>query len=95
LLYYQGVGNTERLGQRKYWKRVGLILLTVAFVIVPLGGVMLVIYGGARRLGKRKSQGAGADGYSEWLALRSFARAHTVDRFSRARRRAESSAASY
>jgi len=86
----------ERRGHRKYWKKVGLILLTVAFVIVPLGGVMLVIYGGARRLGKRKSQGAapnGHNGYTEWLALRAFARSHTVDRLSRRRRRADADAA--
>jgi hypothetical protein len=55
---------------------------------------MLVIYGGARHLGKRKRQGSSPDGYSEWLAIRTFARAHTVDRFSRARRRVESSAGS-
>jgi hypothetical protein len=94
LLFYPAVGNTERLGNRKHWKKVGLILLTVAFVIVPLGGLMLVIYGGARHLGKRKRQGSSPDGYSEWLAIRTFARAHTVDRFSRARRRVESSAGS-
>jgi hypothetical protein len=69
-----------------------MILLTVAFVIVPLGGVMLILYGGARRLGKRKRDGSGPVVYAEWLALRSFARSHTLDRLSRGRRRAESAA---
>jgi hypothetical protein len=90
---YKGVDKTARRGQRKYWKKVGLILLTVAFVIVPMGGLMLVIYGGVRRLGKRKRDGSGPVIYAEWLALRSFARSQTVGRLSRARHHADSGAA--
>ena len=51
------------------WNRHKTWILTAAFVVAPLGGVALIIYGLAR-LAVRKRQGRPLDPYAEWLALR-------------------------
>lgn len=51
--------------------RVGL--MTVALVIVPLGGVFLLLYG-AGLLAVRKRRVAAPDPYEEWLTLRDLMR---------------------
>ena len=52
----------------------GVGLMTVALVIVPLGGLFLLLYG-AGLLAVRKRRVAAPDPYEEWLTLRDLMRA--------------------
>jgi hypothetical protein len=81
------MANAARQGPVNGWKKVGVILLTVAFVIAPLGSLVLV-FEGVRRLSAHRRGETSPDAYTEWLALRSIARSHMVDGLSRASRRA-------
>ena len=48
-------------------------LMTLALVIVPLGGVFLLLYG-AGLLAVRKRRATAPDPYEEWLTLRDLMR---------------------
>jgi hypothetical protein len=80
------MANPTRQGLGNGWKKVGVILLAVAFVIAPLGGLVLALEG-VRRLSAHRRGWTAPDAYTEWLALRSIARSHTVGGLSRASRR--------
>ena len=56
------------------FRRTGRVgLMTVALVIVPLGGLFLLLYG-AGLLAVRKRRAASPDPYEEWLTLRDLMR---------------------
>jgi hypothetical protein len=59
----QGVTTTARAGHRNRWKRAGVILLTVAFIIAPFGTLVFVFYG-VRRLYIQRRRRSGANSYT-------------------------------
>jgi hypothetical protein len=65
--------------RRSRWRKARVILLTVAFIVVPFGGILAVLFG-ARLFSSRQRR---PDAYTEWLSLRSVARSHTFDKPSR------------
>jgi hypothetical protein len=50
-----------------------VLLVTVALLVAPLAGVVLVLYGAGRIAARRRRRPA-ADPYVEWLALRDLKR---------------------
>ena len=75
--------NGAHAAQQRRWKKAGVVLLTVFLLIAPFGTLIMAVYG-ARRLYKGRRRRPEA--YT-WLAIRSIARSHTVDRLSQSGRR--------
>src|SRR3989454_12674677 len=54
-------------------KKAKVLLVTVALLVAPLAGVVLLLYG-AGQIAARRPRRPAADPYVEWLALRDLTR---------------------
>jgi hypothetical protein len=58
-------------------RKVKLLLMTVALLLAPLAGVVLLAYS-VGQVAVRRRRVAQADNYREWLALRDLAQARST-----------------
>jgi hypothetical protein len=67
-----GKASSKTSAGRARWRRGRIWLLTAAFIVMPLAGVLLVVYGVGRLVLRRRTKSR--DPYHEWLRIRDLMR---------------------